>query len=103
MNWLDDILYWVGPILIVVLVLGVVLSGVAFVVCRVESFSDLAKLDRLRIDAARVSGCESEAVYGRVAEMNGSISLWKAQNRIWWLGWCVPDVWGGVEYLEMGK
>ena len=62
--------------------------------------AELASIEQLRRDVAKVEAITSEDVIGQVTATNQLIEARRAYSRLWWSGWAIPDVWETVQTIE---
>jgi len=83
-----------------VLILGVGIP-VGLIVPRLMLPGQLAQIEQLRKDAAKVDATAANEVLGQVAKLNQAIAVAKRYRGIWWSRIFVPRPWEDVEEIPM--
>jgi len=74
---------------------------VGFIVARLQFPGQLAQIEQLRRDSAKVQASASHEVMGQVAKCNQAIASAKRYRALWWSGWLVPKGWDDVQEISM--
>ena len=94
-----------NPLFAVVFLGGSILVAVMTIIVstgnRLTFPGQLASIEQLRKDAARVSAASSEDVIGQVTAINQTIASNRRYNSMWWSDILIPDGWDAIEPIEV--
>lgn len=65
--------------------------------------SDMAEIEQLRADVEGISESQSEDAIGLAIKKNVEIASTQRQNKMWSIGWMIPDGWDDVKMIEIPK
>lgn len=89
------------PIITMIALTAIIVCGVVVAINRMGFPSDLAQIEQVRADSAKIAFGQGSQIYAQVVEINMKIANEQACNRLWYCDWSQTDEWNSVRLIEL--